>query len=110
MNFINLKLQKYLQDKDIRISTARVIFKSRTRMTVYWSNFKSSKSSRNCPLCKENIIDSQEHSFECKVVKENIDVSSSTNFSDIYGDKIDPKLAKTIEEIEEFRKYKMNSE
>ena len=84
------------------MSTARVVFKTRTRMTSYWSNFKEAKNIKECPLCLA-FVDEQKHSFECKLVRQHVDIRERS-FSDIFSDKVDPRLAQKIEEIENLEK------
>ena len=92
-----------LSSEHISSERARVIFKSRTRMTRYWENFKGAIWQQECKLCNDpGTIDNQEHSFECKVIKEHIDIE--VTFKDIFRTKIEPKLAETIEKIEKLRR------
>ena len=100
-------MQSYLQDKNIPTSTARIVFKSRTRMTSYWNNFKGKIVRKNCPICcDESYLDDQPHSFQCTEVKKQVEVKH--DFNQIFGQNVDHELAKTIERIEEVRKSIMN--
>ena len=106
LTYIELRMQNYLKSECISSERARAIFKSRTRMTRYWENFKGTVGLQKCKLCNEpGTIDSQGHSFECKVVKENIEIK--VKFTDIFGTTVDSKLAETIEKIEKFRKEQL---
>ena len=103
--YSELKLQEYLQNRDIEPNTARILFKSRTRMTSYWINFKGANIKKECPLCL-NFIDEQKHSFECKIVQQTVDTQEH-RFSDIFNEKIDSKLANTVIKVEKLRKQKL---
>ena len=75
LQYTGLKMQEYLSHSDISVNQARILFKSRTRMTNYWNNFRGLVSCQFCPVCKnENIIDSQEHSLECEVMVKNLKI------------------------------------
>ena len=73
-------------------------------MTSYWINFKGANIKKECPLCL-NFIDEQKHSFECKIVQQNVDTQEH-RFSDIFNEKIDSKLANTVQKVEELQKEK----
>jgi hypothetical protein len=49
-----------------------------------------------CPICKIHL-DGQKLSFQCPEVKTNVDIAG--RYSDIFTDKIDSKLAKTLVNI-----------
>ena len=60
--YSELKLQTYLEDNEISATQAKFLFKSGTKMTNYWQNFKWGKYGKQCPVCKEvDKIDNQEH-------------------------------------------------
>ena len=64
LHYNELVIQGYLDQKSIPISTARVIFKTRVRMTQYWKNFKGNRVTQICQICKDSTsIDEQQHSF-----------------------------------------------
>ena len=55
-----------------------------------------------CPICKEaTSTDTQEHSFQCTVLRKNINMEGS--YEDIFFAKVDKKLARTVEKIAKFR-------
>ena len=101
--YSELGIQNYLVDVKLKISQAQYIFKSRVRMTTYWENFKGWKLSKSCPICKDkNQTDTQAHSFNCKVIKQNLVITGQ--YEDVFKVNLDIKLVKTIENIEKFRK------
>ena len=101
LSYYELRMQDYLTDQKISVRQARIIFKTRTRMTKYWSNYKGMNMSKFCPICRnDRYIDNQQHSFECKVIKMNIQIENE--YAQVFG-KIDENLAKTLENIEIFR-------
>ena len=95
-----LCMQNYLKSKNISVGQAQLLFKSRTRMTFYWENYKHGKMEQKCPLCKDQI-DTQTHSFNCNIVIGNIQINGQ--FKDIFRNNIDSQIAETIENIENFR-------
>ena len=95
-----LCMQNYLKSKNISVGQAQLLFKSRTRMTFYWENYKHGKMEQKCPLCKDQI-DTQTHSFNCNIVIDNIQINGK--FKDIFRNNIDSQIAETIENIENFR-------
>ena len=109
LQYCELKTQPYLKQEELTVSQARIIFKSRCRMTVYWENYKGWNLEKSCPVCKiTGELDSQGHSFSCSVVVSNIKVAGS--LEDIFKEKmIDLQVVKTVENIEKFREeYLMN--
>ena len=69
-------MQEYLKDKRISTSQAKMIFKFRTRTENLSENFKGGKSTKPCPLCGVSE-DTQSHSFQCKIINENIKVEGT---------------------------------
>ena len=65
-------------------------------MAPFGDNFRGGRESVCCPLCKENV-DSQSHSFKCKVLKEEIEINC--DLSEIYTDTISLETAETVTKI-----------
>ena len=73
LKYTELKMQKYLKDKDIPVHEARNLYKYRTRSAHFKENLKGSYLSTACPLCFVQL-DTQEHSFQCPVVKSQVEI------------------------------------
>ena len=106
--YTEFNMQNYLKADSKTSLRGRVIFKSRTRMTSYWKNFKGAMEYQKCKLCNEkDTLDCQEHSFECKVIRQHVKIEN-VKFKDIFGSEIKVNLADCIEKIENFRKEKLS--
>ena len=76
-------------------------------MERYGESFKGGKPTRPCLVCQEST-DTQSHSFQCKVVRENVTVNG--NYIEIFSTKGDKKLAESIiENIAKFREGYMEN-
>ena len=100
LHYSELKMQDYLRDPKISVVEAKNIFRFRTRSAHFKENMKSYYTELLCPLCNEHL-DTQAHSFECRVVKMNIKIEGS--YKDVFGKKIKPELAKTLLNITNLR-------
>ena len=103
--YVNLEIQKYLKDKKLTLKQARAVFKFKTRMANYSDNLKAGNETKPCPLCKEGL-DTQRHSLVCKVIQQNIKVNMM--YGDIFHSKVDKEVAKTVENILNFREEFLN--
>ena len=56
-----LQIQKYLLDVKFTTKEKQLLFKLRTRMTNVKLNFKSKHQNLTCNLCKDNILQSDNH-------------------------------------------------
>ena len=75
-------------------------------MTIYWNNFKGWNLDQNCPVCRvEDQPDTQQHSFNCKVIKQNIQVRGK--YMDSF-DNVNAEVASTVENVEIFREKYLN--
>ena len=102
LQYNNLEMQKYLKNDMINVNQAKTLFKVRTRMTKFWENFKGGRPPQTCPVCKDVLsVDTQLHSFNCKVIAEQIKIMG--NYNDLFGTEIEAKLAKSIENIMKLR-------
>ena len=87
-------------DENITVIEAQNIFKYRTRVVSFKENFKNSYDGIGCPLCLLQP-DTQSHSVQCPVIKENIDVRGK--YSDIFTEKISKDITQTLLKISQFR-------
>ena len=85
---------------------ARAVFKFKTRMANFSNNFRGGKETKPCPLCDDGP-DTQRHSLECKVIKQNIQIQM--RYEDIFHSKVEQEVAKTIENVLKFREEFLNS-
>ena len=107
--YVELSMQNYLKDEKIRVQEARILFKFRTRMAKFWGNFKGGRPPQQCPVCKEpGSVDTQLHSFQCKVLAENINMEG--NYSEMFTTNIDKNIARKLENIEKFREELLENE
>jgi hypothetical protein len=94
LSYSTLEMQDYLKNKEISTAQAKILFRVRTRMEKFGENFKP------CPVCKESM-DTQSHSFQCKVISRNILVNGQ--YEDMFTSKVNKKVAEDIERIVKFR-------
>ena len=104
LSYEKLEMQQYLKDYDFM--DAIVIFKFRTRMAPFNENFKGQGPPKLCPLC-ENFIDSQIHSFHCSKMISHIEING--RYEDIFKQKINKELLKTLKKILEYRSKNFTS-
>ena len=69
-------------------------------MAPFNENFKGQGPPKLCPLC-ENFIDSQIHSFHCSKMISHIEING--RYEDIFKQKINKELLKTLKKILEVR-------
>ena len=100
LKYVELKTQNYLKDGKITVKEAQNVYKYRTRVAKFKENMKSSYLSTACPLCCVQL-DTQVHSLQCTVIKENILVEG--NYDDIYSENIPQNISKTLLRITKFR-------
>ena len=106
LQYVELGMQKYLKNEKITVKQARILFKFRTRMERFWGNFKGGKPPQPCPVCKDVLsVDTQEHSFRCKVLAESMKLSN--NYKGIFSSEVEHEIVITVENIEKFRKIYM---
>ena len=86
--YIDLEIQEYLKDKTLTLKQARAVFKFKTRMANFSNNFRGGKETKPCPLCDDGP-DTQRHSLECKVIKQNIQIQM--RYEDIFHSKVKKK-------------------
>ena len=99
--YTEVKPQKYLTMKDVRIDQVRNIFRYRTRMADFGENFRGNQDHKMCPLCFKHY-DSQSLSFQCEFYKDKMEIN--INMSDIYRDEISMETVKTMCKMMKLRK------
>ena len=100
LEYTDLEMQEYLKNNQIASNQAKVVFCFRTRMAKYGENFKGGKPTKVCPVCETNT-DTQMHSFQCKVLSENLKIEGK--YMDIFPPRIENNLAETLERIFKMR-------
>ena len=98
--YVELKMQEYLELKNMTASQAKAFFKFRIRMAPFGENFRGGEKTIICPLCNKHP-DGQEESFTCETLRKVINVQG--NYKDIFRSKFPPELIKTIFNIFSFR-------
>ena len=96
-----LRLQNYLKDVEISVPVAKNLFRWRTRTAKFKLNYKGSYLSFACPSCLVQP-DSQAHSVQCPVVKQNVEVKGE--YKDIFTEDIPADIANTLLKISTLRK------
>ena len=107
LDYKELKLQNYLNTKEITVQEAKNLFKFRTRGAKFGENMKNNPNvSIACPLCQVQP-DTQEHSVQqCSVVREKVNVKGS--YKDIFLDDVPVEIVRTLMEIVELREKQEN--
>ena len=103
LEYKELKMQNYMQSEDLKTKQKKLIFKGRVKMLEFGENYRGGRPQVTCPLCSLHL-DNQEMSFQCPVVKSEVDITG--NIEDIYKEAIKPETAETLEKILEFRKLR----
>ena len=100
VNYSSLMMQAYLKDPEVTATQAQTMFKFKTRMEKFSENFKGGRPTKPCPLCKASP-DTQAHSFQCKVIQENIVINGT--LLDVFSQSNNKPVAETLENIVKFR-------
>ena len=95
-----LKMQDYLSLENVTVNQAKVLLKFRTRMANYGQNVKGTNKLSQCQLCDEHL-DSQDTICQCKTNMKNF--NTNFNYDDIFLEKIEVNLIKTLETIYKFK-------
>ena len=101
LSYVRLEMQGYLKMGVLSTSEAKACFKFRTRMGLFWENFKNSKMKTLCPCCDDEVQDTQRHSFECKKLSKVVNISNQ--YEDIFQTNISIFLGKSLENILKYR-------
>ena len=98
--YTDLKLQNYLQDKEISVAEAKNLYRFRRRAAKYKENMKNSYSSIACHVCLVQL-DTQVHSTQCPIVITKVTIEG--DYKDIFTDDIPSDISKTLLKISKFR-------
>ena len=86
LNYSDISMQKYFYDNNFNKKESQTLFKYRTRMSNFAANFPNGSSDLTCPLCKdENSLDSESHSFHCRVLNILLPETINKDSTDIYA-------------------------
>ena len=107
VNYHSLKMQNYFSRSDISIQDKKTIFKYRIRMEPFGENFRGGAAAILCPLCHTHL-DNQEMSFQCPIIKKEIDIKG--NLNDIYKENIKIETIETIIKISRYRTKKLENQ
>ena len=91
--YYEMKLQEYLKLSELSVDESKVIILWRLRMAKFARNY--GQKNQLCPLCSEHE-DTQENSFQCKVVKKVVEIS--VNYKDLFRNP-SRKMAKVLKKI-----------
>ena len=100
LNYKELKMQEYLEDRRTTIQEKILTFKWRVRMERFEDNFRGGKEETSCPLCKTHE-DSQWKSFQCPIVMKEINVKEKYEY--LFGQKISKEFIQTLRSITSLR-------
>ena len=100
LEYVELKIQNYLNDDRIPVNEAQNLYRFRTRVADFKENFKNAYTNIACPLCLVQP-DTQAHCVQCPVVKEKVKVQGS--YTDIFSEDIPSDISKTLKEISKLR-------
>ena len=91
ISYEKLEIQPYLVHNSVYSHIGEQIFKWRTRMQNFKSNFSHGQPDLSCPLgCSH--VDSQENILKCQVVQKKMD-GSSANYFNIFSKNVELILA-----------------
>ena len=103
LSYSEICMQSYLLREDLNIRQKRLLFKMRTRMADYGKNFRGGKEKIICQLCNDHI-DSQEMSYYCPEIVNNITVRGSAE--EIYDNDVSVNTVVFMEKVEDYRKMR----
>ena len=87
LNYTSLEIQEYLKI-NMKNSTAKLIFKLRTKMLDVKDNFRGTDNNPQCNLCEIGHLDSQENLLICPKLSENLEnlgSDSDCKYSDLFS-------------------------
>ena len=103
LEYSELKLQGFLESKDLNVEESKIVVKWRLRMAKFGANFGDEK--KLCPLCKAHK-DTQEDSFSnCDFLKNKVSITNK--YEEIFT-KPSSELAKSLIMIMKIRETEEN--
>ena len=106
LKYYQLKTQSYLISPKISTRTKKCLFKFRTQMINVGSNYGRNEQ---CPLCKLNETYTQQHLFNCMMIKlKSVELYNMCDekYEDIFSSNLEKliKVSKICTSIEKIRK------
>ena len=100
LEYSELRMQEYLELRNMNKRQAIILFKFRVRMTPFGENFRAGVERTVCPLCSLHV-DSQEESFHCTKLRLIMEVKGK--YSEVFGSEFPQELVQTLVNIYHFR-------
>ena len=101
------KTQSYFREKTINNEEKRNLFKFRTHMARFKSNYKGLYDDMTCPVCKDHD-DTQRESFRCKGIFTDEEINANDDYEEIFTSQINNTIVKKITKIVKTReRYEM---
>ena len=98
LEYSELKLQSYLELKELTVEDSKMLLLWRLRMAKFGANY--GETTKQCPLCKKHK-DCQETSFNrCEEIRKKVEITFQ--YEDIFS-KPTSKVAKVLKEIMNIR-------
>ena len=106
LHYSKLQMQSCLSSNSIYKSDAKILFKLRTHMADFKSNFKNGNIDLNCRFCFEE--DLQDHVLVCDAVAANIPEASEVQYKNIFSNN-NKEVKKTLNAIKKALYYRENN-
>ena len=110
LEYMELKVQNYLEDQKLSFEDKKFIFLFRTRMALFGENFRAGKDYSMCPLCKLHI-DCQSLLLQCPELsaelKRKFGNDHLKSLDNIYSDRIRTVTVETLTFAYEARRQKL---
>ena len=103
LNYTDLKMQHYLSSSVFYKNDAQLLFKLRTRMANFKSNFKNGNPDLSCFLCSNE--DQQEHILTCDPIIKEIPEAQNNTYSNIFSNN-SSKMKKALTVIKKALQYR----
>ena len=92
LKYSELKLQSLYKSKQVYSTTAKNIFKWRTRMFELKNNFKTKYSNFSCPLCFKHL-DDDESLLTCEILNSPKSENINLNYKDLFKQDVEKMLS-----------------
>ena len=93
LQYTEIKMQNYMQSKNLKLKEALNIFQARTHMAKFGENYKDGADLVMCSLCNEDL-DNLRHSFLCEIIRKELDIKG--DISEVYSANISKETAQTV--------------